>query len=96
MTSLLCPIQKIVLALGEGEKRVMQIVRETGYAPQTVRKAINYLVRRGLAEERKEGKYVYVELTQQGNILLHCLEVISRMEFGERVSSLHVQFETEG
>lgn len=90
MRSLICPLQKIVLLIGEGEKRIMQIVRESGYAPQTVRKVVNTLVAQGLASERKDGKYAYVSLTERGRILYYCIDVIRRIEDGEKIERLKI------
>jgi len=91
MTTLLCPLQKIVATIGDEKIRIMQIVRKTGYAPQTVRKTIDFLREKGFVEEERIGKYAYVRLTEKGKILKYCIDVIRLLEEGVDVEELHLR-----
>jgi len=95
MQSLLCPLHKIILLIGKNsEKRIMQLVRESGYAPQTVRKIVDSLKARGYVVERKEGKYSYVELTDDGKILYECVYVLQILDRGDKVEKLSIRVGT--
>lgn len=53
---------RVLMALRDGELCVCQIVAMLGLAPSTVSKHVYLLRQAGLAEARKEGRWVYYRL----------------------------------
>jgi ArsR family transcriptional regulator len=53
---------RMLLALREGELCVCQITELFGLAPSTVSKHLSILHQAGLAESRKEGRWIYYRL----------------------------------
>lgn len=53
---------RIVMMLGGGEMCVCQIIEMLGLAPSTVSKHVQILLRAGLVEMRKDGKWIYYRL----------------------------------
>jgi ArsR family transcriptional regulator len=53
---------RALMALGEGELCVCQIIEMLGLAPSTVSKHLSILHQAGLVEARKEGRWMYYRL----------------------------------
>ena len=53
---------RMLLALSQGELCVCQIVELFGLAPSTISKHLSVLYQAGLAESRKEGRWIYYRL----------------------------------
>lgn len=87
---LLCPPLKIIYALGKKEKTFNVLVRETGYAPQTVRKIVNGLIDEGYLEEESQGKYKVLRLTSKGLKVLLATELINAIERGANVEKIRL------
>ena len=57
---------RMLLALRQGELCVCQITELFGLAPSTVSKHLSILYQAGLAESRKEGRWMYYRLPGKG------------------------------
>jgi ArsR family transcriptional regulator, arsenate/arsenite/antimonite-responsive transcriptional repressor len=57
---------RTLLALGAGELCVCQITELFGLAPSTISKHLSILHQAGLVESRKEGRWIYYNLAQNG------------------------------
>ncbi len=57
---------RMLLALRGGELCVCQITELFGLAPSTVSKHLSILYQAGLAESRKEGRWIYYRLPSKG------------------------------
>lgn len=57
---------RVLMALGDGELCVCQIVAMLGLAPSTVSKHMYILRQAGLVEARKDGRWVYYRLAGAG------------------------------
>lgn len=53
---------RVLMALEGGELRLCQIIDLLGLAPSTVSKHVNLLVRAGLVEQRKDGRWRFFRL----------------------------------
>lgn len=56
---------RMLLALRKGELCVCQVIELFGLAPSTVSKHLSVLYQAGLAESRKEGRWIYFRLPDQ-------------------------------
>lgn len=57
---------RALMALGEGELCVCQIIELLSLAPSTVSKHMSILRQARLVESRKEGRWMYYRLTESG------------------------------
>jgi ArsR family transcriptional regulator len=57
---------RTLLALRQGELCVCQITELFGLAPSTISKHLSILHQAGLVESRKEGRWIYYRLPQNG------------------------------
>lgn len=57
---------RTLLALREGELCVCQITELFGLAPSTISKHLSILHQAGLVESRKQGRWIYYQLPQNG------------------------------
>jgi len=78
---------RVLAVLSTGELCVCQIIEVLGLAPSTVSAHLRELRRAGLTVERKQGRWIYVALAEEGSTSTWTRRVLEDLEGDEQTAA---------